>query len=149
MIARNNSSFKYIDIKIISLTLPRSMSRLSRQCGILNISQLYRPPRPVTGIALLYILVVVVSIPVLSLFVPTQEPNVCNNNEVVSVRTQSQLHPGLPINVKLHHSLSSQNSPTLDTDSLRTRKVEINTCFAIDGEQSQYCYEYCNIIVGI
>jgi hypothetical protein len=29
------------------------VSRLSRQCGILSISQPYRPPRPGTGIALL------------------------------------------------------------------------------------------------
>jgi hypothetical protein len=31
-----------------------TVSRLSRQCRILNISQPYRPPRPVTEIALLY-----------------------------------------------------------------------------------------------
>jgi hypothetical protein len=34
-------------------TLPPSVSRLSRQCGILNISQPYWAPRPVSGIALL------------------------------------------------------------------------------------------------
>jgi hypothetical protein len=34
-------------------TLPPSMSRLCRQCGIFNISQPHRPPRSVTGIAFL------------------------------------------------------------------------------------------------
>jgi hypothetical protein len=31
-----------------------TVSRLFTRCAILNISQLYRPPRPVTRIALLY-----------------------------------------------------------------------------------------------
>jgi hypothetical protein len=35
-------------------TLPPSVRGLFTQCGILNILQPYRPPRPVTGIALLF-----------------------------------------------------------------------------------------------
>jgi hypothetical protein len=35
-------------------TLPPSVSRLSIQCGIFNNSRPYRPPRPVTTIALLF-----------------------------------------------------------------------------------------------
>jgi hypothetical protein len=47
----------FADDRCIGLTtLPPSVSQLSRQCGILNILQPYRPPRPVTEMALLYFL---------------------------------------------------------------------------------------------
>jgi hypothetical protein len=43
--------------RCVDLTsLPPSVSRLSRQCGIINISQPCRPPWPVTGTALLFLL---------------------------------------------------------------------------------------------
>jgi hypothetical protein len=42
------------DFFSLYLILPAALG--SRQCGVLNISQSYRPPRPVRGIALLLII---------------------------------------------------------------------------------------------
>jgi hypothetical protein len=53
--ARENLGHVKCGLCVELTTLPPSMSRLFRQCGILNISQPYRPPRPLTGIALLFL----------------------------------------------------------------------------------------------
>jgi hypothetical protein len=47
------------NIKIIMFLEGRALPvlRADNQCGILSTSQSYRPPRPVTGIALLYLMV--------------------------------------------------------------------------------------------
>jgi hypothetical protein len=58
MNTRNEKIIMFLGVKcggcVGLTTLPPSVSRLSRQCGIINISQPYRPPRAVTGIALLF-----------------------------------------------------------------------------------------------
>jgi hypothetical protein len=41
-------------LRVRLTTLPPCKRRLSRQRGILDISQLHRPPRPAAGIALLF-----------------------------------------------------------------------------------------------
>jgi hypothetical protein len=46
------------DIFVAEIFLkPPSMNGLSRQCGIIDVSQLYRPSRPVSGIVLLFCVV--------------------------------------------------------------------------------------------
>jgi hypothetical protein len=51
---RNYHSLSSLFVYLFVCFLPPSVSRLSRQCGILNILQPYRPPWPVMGIALLF-----------------------------------------------------------------------------------------------
>jgi hypothetical protein len=43
----------YVLLQVASIS-QLTVSRVSRQCGVLNISRPYRPPWPVTGIALLF-----------------------------------------------------------------------------------------------
>jgi hypothetical protein len=54
MSTRNRKNVVERDRRIKLTTLPSSVNRLSGQCGILNISQTYRPQRPVKRKVLLY-----------------------------------------------------------------------------------------------
>jgi hypothetical protein len=66
--------------------LPPSMSRLSRQCGIINISQPYWPPWPGTGRAVIFFL----------LFYNNNNVN-NNNNTVALVRERTIPTERLPL----------------------------------------------------
>jgi hypothetical protein len=61
------------------------VSRLSRQCGIFNISQPYRPPRSVTGIALLLLLLF------FEFFKEVINNNNNNNNKIIKPIKQYDL----------------------------------------------------------
>jgi hypothetical protein len=54
---RNRKIIMFLGSRVRSVRtaiLPPSVSPLPKQCGILNILQPFRPPRPVTGISLVY-----------------------------------------------------------------------------------------------
>jgi hypothetical protein len=61
MSTRNRKIIMFLGNKVRPVrsadNLPPSVSRLPRQSGIRNISQLYRPPRPVTGTAFFFFLI--------------------------------------------------------------------------------------------
>jgi hypothetical protein len=85
--------------------LTPSMSRLSRQCGILNISQPHRLPQPVTGIALLSLLYRIA-------------PQIHNIYYVTDI-CRKQLKD------MLVYAISESHSCLYVTDALNTRNQEI------------------------
>jgi hypothetical protein len=71
-----------------------AVSRLPRRCGILNLSQPYRPPRPVTGMASLLLIVCLACVP---LRIRKQWPPTLISNLQRFVRPDRSKSKGAPI----------------------------------------------------
>jgi hypothetical protein len=120
-------------------TLPLSVSRLFRQCGIPNISQSYRPPRPVTGIALLYFFMLYYSVSHLFLAVP---PSVISYDRGTSFIHHEALRLRSLCSSKLSDSIMYGQVKVLKLNSVswvRERTVPIERPPLVGGVSANFC----------
>jgi hypothetical protein len=97
------------------ITTPPSVSRLSRKCRSLDVSQPYGPPQPVTGLALLYFTIQ----PTHFIFITDQRHNIriCNRNS-----------PGWAFNKHWAMSAESQNCDASEDSVVMVRLCRQARC---------------------
>jgi hypothetical protein len=120
---------------------PKKVGNLwSRQCGILNISQPYRPPWPVTGIALLFLLFSRVSRPTKALRAP--EDHILEKSRVLCPNKQTVRTVRPPLHFRYIRVESSHTRKFLLNESLAWRsrsRYRIKTAINIRCELKQEC----------